>query len=328
MELATLIAILKEGSVYAIAAAGLTFVLLCAEIDLAVGTMALWGGCFSGWLYVNWSFFRWWVIVDWCGLQGIPIEQWQPGPGATQAVSIAALAMVVLLPLLSCLVLGFISGILTVVSRLPSFIITLAMMYIAEGTAKYVTQSASAKMPEFLRKVGNEGVQLWDVADSPGEGLVLPYIAILAGVVLLVGHLVLQHTRFGRYIYMTGGNREAARLAGVRTNWIVVACLTICAVTAGLGGIVNAGRIGTASLNRNSALLISAVACVVLGGTSLFGGEGSMFKTLVGVTIFTVLEAGFNRVVWIDDLARDLLTGVVLMAVLVMNGVLAQRGKT
>ena len=147
----------------------------------------------------------------------------------------------------------------------------------------------------------------------------------------MAGHIVLQHTRFGRYVYMTGGNREAARLAGVRTERIVVACLMICALTTALGGLVNAGRMASVSMDQNADLLLESVACVVLGGTSLFGGEGSMVRTLVGVLTFTVLRVGLVpvKISWIPqfDQLRPLVMGVVLLIALVINGRIA-RGRT
>ncbi|NLX99808.1 MAG: ABC transporter permease [Rhodopirellula sp.] len=293
VKIATATAILKQGSVLAIVAAGLTFVLLCAEIDLSVGMIALWCAASCGWLY----------------------QRWMGGDGGEPFWTVSA---VLLLPLASCLLLGLVSGLLTVWSALPSFIITLAMMFIAEGSSRYLTQSKLLKIPSLLATVGNDGLR-WD------GRVIVPYSALLAAGVLVAGHVVLQHTRFGRYVYMTGGNREAARLAGVRTGRIVLACLAISAVTAGLGGLVNAGRMTNVTLDQNKDLLLSAVACVVLGGTSLFGGEGGMGKTTIGVLTFTVLNAGLIQITWINDLARQLLTGVVLMIALVINGVLAKR---
>jgi len=290
----SLVLILRQGSVLGIVAAGLTFVLLCAQIDLSVGTMALWSACFCGWAYHHWAL------------------------GPAGAASGPMVALVVILPLAGCLLLGLCSGLLTVWSRLPSFIISLAMMFIAEGLAKYLTKSQMFKMPAVLTAVGNEGIDL-------GQSFSLPYSALLAAAVMLAGHVVLRHTRFGRYVYMTGGNREAARLAGVRTGLIVIACLALCAVTAALGGLVNSGRMGQVTLDQNKDLLLSAVACVVLGGTSLFGGQGGMGMTAVGVLTFTVLSVGLIQIDWIDDLARQLLTGVVLMVALVINGLLAKR---
>lgn len=291
---ATLMAILRQGSVLAIVAAGLTYVLLCAQIDLSVGMIALWAACFCGWLYKNWAL------------------------GSEGTASWLMVALVIALPLVSCLLLGLITGGLTVWSRLPSFIISLAMMFIAEGLAKDLTKAEMLALPAILVTIGNEGIRV-------GEHLQVPYSAILAAAVMLAGHVVLQHTRFGRYVYMTGGNSEAARLAGVRTGWIVVACLALCALAAGLGGMVNSGRMGHVTLDQNKDLLLSAIACVVLGGTSLFGGQGSMGKTLIGVLTFTVLNVGLIQIDWVDDLARQLLTGLVLMAALVINGLLAKR---
>jgi len=291
----TAVQILQQGAALAIVSSGLTFVLLSAEIDLSVGMVALWTGCFCGWLLQNFA-----------------------GPAAQDA-SFGRVALLILLPLASAVLLGAMAGVLTVWARLPSFIITLAMMYIAEGSARWLTQSETLDVPEVLKTIGNRGIELTD-------RIMLPYSALLAAVVMLIGHIVLQHTRLGRYIYMTGGNREATRLAGVRTGRIVVACLAISALTAGMGGLITAGRLNSVSLDQNQDLLLSAVACVVLGGTSLFGGEGGMGKTLVGVLTFTVLNIGLVQIPSIDDLARQLLLGVVLMAALVMNGLLGKRG--
>lgn len=297
LSLATVEQVLKQGSVLAIVSVGLTFVLLCGEIDLSVGTIALWTACLCG------------VLFE---------AEFAAGRGGKGATGWGALGVVVVIPLLTSLALGLLSGVLTVVSRLPSFIITLAMMNIAQGLARYLTKSEKFAVPRALVAIGNEGPAL-------GAGFKFPNSALLAVLVMLIGHVVLQHTRFGRYVYMTGGNREAARLAGVRTERIVIACLAICAFTAGIGGLVNSGRMEAVSLDQNADLLLNAVACVVLGGTSLFGGEGGMGRTLLGVVTFSVLHYGLNRITWVNDLMRPFLLGVVLMVALVINGLLARK---
>jgi ribose transport system permease protein len=301
-RVSTLTAILKQGSVLAIVAAGLTFVLISAEIDLAAEMMALLSAGLCGWLFVRWA-----------GAESAPA--W-------------AIPIVIAAPLASCLALGLLAGLLTVWTRLPSFIITLAMWFIAEGMARCLTQSQTFVMPGVLQDLGNESLKLgaWlGLPEGASRFLEIPYNAILAGAVLLVSHVVLEHTRFGRYVYMTGGNREAARLAGVRTGRIVVACLAISGLAAGLAGLVNAGRLTNFTLDQNKGLLLSAVACVVLGGTSLFGGEGSISKTIVGVLTFMVLNVGLIQIHWINDLSRQLVTGLVLMGALVVNGILSRR---
>lgn len=293
--------VLQQGAVLAIVSTGLTFVLLCAEIDLSVGMLALWTACACGVLYE---------------------QPFAAGDGGQGDISVTTLVVVIVVPLLSSLLLGLVSGLLTVSSRLPSFIITLAMMNIADGLSKTLTQSEKFAVPEVLKEIGNGRLRVTD-------DFFLPYSAILAAAVMILGHIVLQHTRFGRYVYMTGGNREAARLAGVRTGWIVIACLAICAVTAGLGGLVNAGRLGSVTLDQNGELLLSAVACVVLGGTSLFGGEGGIGRTVIGVLTFSVLGVGLSGLIsevdFLEDRMRPLLMGVVLMTALVINGFLSRK---
>ncbi|MBS0264850.1 MAG: ABC transporter permease [Planctomycetes bacterium] len=297
----TVTQVLEQGAVMGIVAAGLTFVLLCGEIDLSVGNMALWTACLCGVMYE------------------LP---WVAGKGGDKNVpSVLAVALVILLPLLSAIVLGWLSGVLTVSSRLPSFIITLSMMYIASGLALYLTKSEQFHIPWIIERLGNGGFSL-------SAKLKIPYSALLAGGIMLLSHLVLQYTRFGRYVYMTGGNREATRLAGVRTSRIVIACLALSAWTAGLGGLVNAGRLGSITLDQNADLLLNAVACVVLGGTSLFGGEGGIPRTIVGVLTLSVLRVGLDKIAWIDNYLRTFLLGVVLLGALVLNGFLARRRRT
>jgi ribose transport system permease protein len=297
-QLGTITSVLQQAAALSIVAVGLTYVLICGEIDLAVGNLAVWTACSCAWLFTR---------------DGVA------GPDGANSCSPWLIAAVIALPLLSTVLLGVVSGTLTIWSRLPSFIITLAMMNIALGMSKYLTGNQTLKIPAVLGKLGNSSIPLLK------SGLSLPYSMLLAAGVLAVGHVVLQHTRFGRYVYMTGGNREAARLAGVRTGAITVACLALCAFTAGTGGLVNAGRLQSASVLQNANLLLSAVACVVLGGTSLFGGEGGIGRTIVGVTTFCVLEVGLQRITWIHEDARLLLTGSVLMTALVINGLLAKR---
>lgn len=299
MTLYTLTLILQQGAVLGIVAAGLTFVLLCGEIDLSVGMLALWSACFCGFLFE------------------LPFAA---GPGGHGHPPSWALLVVFLVPLASSLALGFISGVLTVWSRLPSFLMTLAMMYIAHGAAARLTRSEKLNVPEVLKELGN---QRFELAIAGGIGI--PYSAVFAAVVLLISHLVLRHTRFGRYVYMTGGNREAARLAGVNTQAIIVACLSLSALLAGMGGMVNAGRLNSVTLDQNADLLLNAVACVVLGGTSLFGGEGGIGRTAIGVFTFSLLTVGLARIEWIDDLMRPFVLGVVLMVAMVINGLLARR---
>ena len=397
-SLGTISQTLKRGAVLAIVSTGLTFVLLCAEIDLSVGTMALLSACVGGVLWAQ-PFSA--SARDAQGMRLLMVRELKiaterrdaaektrkaavqerdegqaleekrrgdldkmiretgdvidkaneliaSGKAVTEvtAVEFRTTMIVIAVPFMAALVLGAVSGLLTVSSGLPSFIITLAMMNIAIGLSRFLTLSEQYDVPQFLKSLGNSLLFRWVIDEK--RTLEIPQSAALACMVMIAAHLVLQHTRFGRYVYMTGGNRQAARLAGVRTERIVVACLMICAVTAACGGLVNAGRLGSASLDQNADLLLDAVACVVLGGTSLFGGEGGIGRTAVGVLTFTVLRIGLDstdperlikfswlpaawkqdliKMSWVTqfDLLRPFLLGIVLMLALVIHGRLAK----
>jgi ribose transport system permease protein len=133
-----------------------------------------------------------------------------------------------------------------------------------------------------------------------------------------VGHVVLTYTRFGRYIYMTGSNREAARLSGINTKNIVAACLAICGLCAGLAGMLNTGRLGSAQSYGLDDMLLDSVSATVLGGTSLFGGEGGIKNTVMGLLIFGVLNNGLNQL-QLDIYMRLWVRGVILLVALIIN---------
>jgi ribose/xylose/arabinose/galactoside ABC-type transport system permease subunit len=384
-SLGTISQTLKRGSVLAIVATGLTFVLLCAEIDLSVGTMALFSACVCGVIWAQ-PFAAEAREIQYQRKAALSAERKRDAaikerdalteandkrrdviektirestevidkataaiaqaPAGSTGAEFRSTAIAIAIPLLVALILGGVSGTLTVSSGLPSFIITLAMMYMANGLARFVTLSQKYDVPQFLKELGNAPLAKLNLF---GRTLEIPQSAVLAAVVMLVAHVVLQHTRFGRYVYMTGGNRQAARLAGVRTERIVIGSLMICAVTAACGGMVNAGRLESVSLDQNGDLLLEAVACVVLGGTSLFGGEGGIGRTAVGVFTFTILRVGLEatdparlikyswlspawkqelvKMSWVTqfDLLRPFLLGIVLMLALVVHGRLVRK---
>jgi ribose transport system permease protein len=206
--------------------------------------------------------------------------------------------------------LGFVSGVATAKFRIPSFMTTLAMSLIASGLAIYISQGRIefniSELTQFLGsgQIGGTGIKT---------------LTVVALVSLLVGFLVLRYTRFGRYVYMTGANKSAARLAGVNTDNIVIAVLTICGFTAGLAGIINMGRLGSAQPTVVDSFLINAIGAVVLGGTSLFGGRGGILQTVAGLLIYGTLVNGLDNIPQIDPFLKTAITGIVLLIALVVN---------
>lgn len=288
----------------AVAAAGITFVLLCAEIDLSIASIATFSGVLCAYFWTE---------------ERIPVVGWKVdlfpeitvgGREITVPVGIAIAALV-------AAGLGLLNGFLVSYVGIPSFMMTLAMLTIAAGLAKYVsTGKVISKVPAQLEYLGGAGNRvLWNT---------IPVIGLVALGVLILCDIVLSYTKFGRYVYMTGGNREAAEMSGVNTRKVVMICLMISGFTAGLAGLLFIGRLHSANPAAGGELLIRTIAAVVLGGTSLFGGEGGIKNTIVGLLIFGVLSNGLNLLPNISIYFKDALEGIILVAALLLN-VLALR---
>jgi ribose transport system permease protein len=146
---------------------------------------------------------------------------------------------------------------------------------------------------------------------------------IVAALFLLVGHLVLKYTRFGRYVYMVGGNREAAEYSGVNVKLIIAAVMIIGAMCSGVAGMLGVAYFGSAQQNEFDDYLLDAIAAVVVGGTSLFGGRGGIPNTIIGLFVLGVLNNGLDHID-IDSFLKVLIRGLILLMALVVN-VYAQR---
>jgi ribose transport system permease protein len=262
----------------AVAATGITFVLLCAEIDLSIASVSTFTGVLAAWFFVG---------------DTIPLGSW----GIAAALVVAAVA-------------GFVNGFLTAYVGIPSFMMTLAMLTIARGMSVFVSEGKPIfEVPPLLKAIGGVGTQVFGI----------PVIGLVALAVLLLGEFVLSYTKFGRYVYMTGGNREAAEMSGIDTRRVIMMSLVISAVTAGMAGLLFIGRLSSANPSAGEDVLIQTIAAVVLGGTSLFGGEGGIRNTILGLMIFGVLNNGLNLLPNIPITFKQALQGIVLLAALLLN---------
>jgi ribose transport system permease protein len=187
------------------------------------------------------------------------------------------------LALLVGLALGAVNGLLVVRGGMPPFVATLAMMAVARGLTLVYTEG---------RPIAGlaESFILW----GTGRLLGIPVPVILMVVLAIVAYVVLRQTRFGLYVYSTGGNEETTRLAGVNPNWIKLAVYAISGFTATLGGILLTARLWSAQPNAAVGWELDAIAAPVLGGVSLFGGVGGIGGTVVGAFIIGVLSNGLN----------------------------------
>jgi ribose transport system permease protein len=255
--------VLRQNAFTAILAAGMTFVILTAGIDLSVGSVV--------------------------GLTGV-LCAGLLSRGAGLAISVsAALGL--------GLAIGLLNGVAITRLKVPAFVVTLAMMQIARGWAFKFTDARTIS-----------GLPVGFAALASGFSTALIVCAVFG-----VTWLVLMRTPFGRHVYAVGGNPEAARLSGISVDRIQLAVYTICGGCAGLSGLLVAARLNAGYPRAGEFYELDAIAAVVVGGTSLFGGRGSIWGTLAGAFFIGVLNNGLNlfRVSTYDQL---ILKGVVLLA--------------
>jgi simple sugar transport system permease protein len=190
--------------------------------------------------------------------------------------------LVVVLMLGAGIVIGAIQGFLIAYEGIPAFIVTLAGLSSIRGTALLLTKGYSIP------------IDPQSPFNAIGRGWIfgLPMPAIIAVVVLALGFLVFNETTFGRYVTGIGANAEAVRRAGVNTRTITLAVYALSGCAAAMAGIIIAGRLGGGSSNAGGGFELDVIAAVVLGGTSLFGGRGTMLGTMLGALTVAVIGNG------------------------------------
>ncbi len=203
------------------------------------------------------------------------------------------------------IVIGLINGLLISKGKLQAFIATLATMTIFRGaTLVFTNGTPISKLPEAFVNIGN------------GKIGFMPIPVIITIVVALAGIYVLSQTRFGRYLYALGGNEDSARLSGINTTKIKTLAYVISGFAASIAGVIITSRIGSASPNAGTGFELDAIAAVVIGGTSLAGGEGKITGTIIGALIIGVLNNGLN-LMNVSPFYQSIVKGlVILLAVL------------
>lgn len=215
------------------------------------------------------------------------------------------------LALLSVLVAGFVvgalvNGTLIGVFGLNFFVVTLGSMTLIYGIVDVVSNGATSVISAPL--VYNVGNASW---------LGIPMPIIIMAVAFAAGWLVLRFTAFGRVLYGVGGNREAARISGIRVEWVTVLVYGVSGLMAAIAGVMEAGRLSAASPTIGTQIALISGAAVLLGGTSLFGGVGGMFGTLVGVLVIGVLGDGVD-LLQVSNFWQGVVTGAVLLGAIML----------
>lgn len=208
----------------------------------------------------------------------------------------------VLVGLLVGLLVGALNGLFVAKVGISPLIATLATLSAASGAAfAYSNGSNITPVPQFLSDLGRANVL--------GVPLLIPLVLVLA----ILAHLVLTRTSFGRSIYAVGGNPEAARLAGIRTDRVKMIAYMICGLTAALAGLMLTARLGSGSPRAGEGAELTVIAAVVIGGTSLFGGQGDIKGSMLGVLLIGMVSNAVN-LLGVPSAYDQLVTGGVIFA--------------
>ncbi len=253
----------------------MTFVLISAGLDLSVGSVLGLGG----------------VIAGLALLTGLPI--W----------------LSVIIGLLLGVAVGLFNGFFIAFFKMPTLIVTLAMMYIARGICEYLTRGTPVyPLPLAFNQIGQGRLAL--TADFG-----IPWPIIIAVVVGIIGHVILVKTAFGRSVFAIGGNLETARLSGINVRKVTIIIYVFSAVMASLAGVTTAARLGSALSNAGMGMELNVIAAVIIGGTSMFGGVGSVLGTAIGALLMTTVTNAMAMLAISVFLQKVIIGAIILLAV-------------
>jgi len=257
-------------------------VIITAGIDLSVGSLMAFAAVITAWM----------------------IQQWA---GAAEA-TMAGLMLCCLGGMGLCGLFGTLSGVMVTTFRVPAFIVTLGVMMIARGLAHII----SGTQPISVEAQGFD----WLGSQSTIPGV--PNPVTLMVLLFILAHILMTHTTLGRYIYAVGGNPEAARLSGVLIKRVLVFVYALCGLLAGLAGMINASLFSSGNPKFGEGEELQVIAAVVVGGTSLAGGEGRILGTLIGALIIAVIYSGMNQT-GVGEHMQKVVFGLLILAAVLLD---------
>jgi ribose transport system permease protein len=230
----------------------------------------------------------------------------------TAAVSAALMIRFGILPavLVSMLIgplLGVFNGVIVTKGRIPSFITTLGTLMIARSLA-FVTTGGRviSNLPDSFKVIGQ------------GQTLGIPNPFIIAIACYAIGWVMMNRTAFGKRIYAVGANRTVAMLSGIRADRVKIACLVVVGLAASFAGNILLSRIGAIQADTARGLEFEVIAGVVIGGTSLYGGQGNILRTIIGVVIIALIR-NFLNLSRIDIFWQDFATGAIIVGAVLLD---------
>ncbi len=282
--------VLRQISVNVCIATGMTLVVLAGGIDLSVGSVLACCGALSAGLLTR----------------GLSFPAFDLFVGFT-------LTGALLVALLAGLAFGFFNGWMVTRFRVPPFVATLAMLTIARGLTMLYTEGHP------ISQLGTGFAQL-----GSGSWIGIPVPVWIATGVVLAAHVMTRMTRMGRYIYAIGGNEEAARLSGIHIAGVKTKVYAIAGALAALGGLIVTARLDSAQPNAGTGYELDAIAAVVIGGTSLSGGRGSVAGTVMGAVIIGVLNNGLV-LLNVSPFWQQVVKGSVILLAVIVDRMGSQR---
>ncbi|ETT66280.1 ABC transporter permease [Paenibacillus sp. FSL H8-0457] len=275
-QFSNIVGILLSTAVIGVLALGSTFVIITGGIDLSVGTVMTLSGVMTG------------VCITFWGLP-VPV-------GILGGIMTGALC-------------GLLSGTAVAKMKIPPFIATLAMMMIAKGLALIISGAKPVYFndAESFAEVSQGSVLGWLV-----PGLDIPNAVVIFFIAAILGYLILSKTIIGRYNFALGSNEEATRLSGVNVGFWKIVIYTLTGAFTGLAGVMMASRLNSANPALGAGYELEAIAAVVIGGTSLSGGKGTIIGTVIGALIMSVLTNGL-RILSVPQEWQTVVVGFVII---------------
>jgi ribose transport system permease protein len=277
-------------AVIAIIAIGMTMVIITGGIDLSVGSLI--------------------------ALSAVVTSRLIRDAAGGESASSPGMVLCGLGGILACSASGFFSGLMVTLFRIPPFIVTLAMMLVASGLAYILADGQS------INQVPDRFIWL-------GRGADLGYLPNAVLLMLLLygfAHVLMGRTVLGRHIYAVGGNPEAARLSGVPVRRVLRLAYVISGTLAGLGGVIMASQLKSGAPTYGQMYELYVIAAVVVGGTSLAGGEGKILGTLIGAFIIAVIQNGMN-LKGVESYTQKIVLGLVILGSVLLDRLRRRPGR-
>ena len=282
LKIDNLVNVANQIAVIAIIAIGMTMIIITGGIDLSVGSLIALSAVVSALCISRYA--------------------------GAESASALGMTLCCLGGIATCGAIGFFSGVMVSIFGIPPFIVTLSTMLVGSGLAYIVSQGQTIyQVPDTFVWLGR-GTLLGGIPNSVALMIVLYILA----------HILMSRMTLGRYIYAVGGNREAARLSGVPVTAVLLLVYTFCGLLAGLGGVITASQLKSGSPNYGGMYELYVIAAVVVGGTSLSGGEGKIFGTLIGAFIIAVIQNGMN-LTGLETYTQKVVLGLVILGAVLLD---------